>query len=151
MGLSILLKGNLEETISFCYYIYDINGDRSLAREELYHCLKNCLIRTVGIEEDIEESIKDIVEMAMKKLDVDKNGQITFPDFQAAVTMDPLLLEACGPCLPPAKVTNNFLSTLLQLYPVHWKSVNHIVAKKKRRSSCTYLFIFLENSASNTL
>lgn len=33
----------------------------------------------------------------MKKLDVDRNGQITFSDFQAAVDADPFLLEAIGP------------------------------------------------------
>lgn len=92
-------------------------GDRSLAREELYHCLKNCLIRTSGIEEDVEESIKEIVEIALKKLDKDKNGQITFSDFHAAVHGDNLLLEACGPCLPSPKTITNFFLFLKEKYP----------------------------------
>jgi hypothetical protein len=87
-----------------------------LAREELFHCLKSCLIRTTGIEEDVEESVKEIVEIAMKKLDVDKNGQITFPDFHAAVVADPLLLEACGPCLPSPKAVANFFLMLKREY-----------------------------------
>jgi hypothetical protein len=115
-GLSIFLRGTLEEHINFTYFCYDINGDRSLAREELFHCLKSCLIRTTGIEEDVEESVKEIVEIAMKKLDVDKNGQITFPDFHAAVVADPLLLEACGPCLPSPKAVANFFLMLKREY-----------------------------------
>jgi len=111
-GLSVFLRGTLDEHVHFTYFCYDINGDRSLAREELFHCLKNCLIRTSGIEEDVEESVKEIVEIAMRKLDTDKNGQITFPDFQAAVNSDPLLLEACGPCLPSPKAVANFFLML---------------------------------------
>lgn len=116
LGLSIFLLGSLDEHINFAYFCYDINGDRSLAREELYHCLKNCLIRTSGIEEDVEESVKEIVEIAMRKLDTDRNGQITFPDFQAAVIGDPLLLEACGPCLPTPKAVAAFFIQLKTKY-----------------------------------
>lgn len=63
----MLVKGSQEERIAFCYYVYDINGDRSLAREELYHCLKNCLLRSLAIDEDVEESIKDIVVRFLEK------------------------------------------------------------------------------------
>lgn len=96
---------------------FDLKGDRSLAREELYHCLKNCLIRTAGFEEDVEESIKEIVEIALKKLDKDKNGQITFSDFHAAVHGDNLLLEACGPCLASPKTISNFFLFLKANFP----------------------------------
>jgi len=135
-GLSVLVKGSDEERINFCYFVYDINGDRSLAREELYHCLKNCLIRSVAIDEDVDESIKDIVEMAMKKLDTDKNGQITFDDFQAAVEADPFLLEAIGPCLPPPKAAARFLQTFEVENPVtNWKTISTAMAHEERRRS----------------
>ena len=35
-----MLRGSAEELIEICYFVYDMNGDRSLAREELYQCLK---------------------------------------------------------------------------------------------------------------
>ena len=53
----------------------------------------------------------------MRKLDWDKNGQITFPDFQTAVTDDPLLLEACGPCLPSSRSVAAFFVDLHSKYP----------------------------------
>ncbi|CAG7659284.1 unnamed protein product [Allacma fusca] len=129
-GLSTLLRGTLEEYIGFCYFIYDINGDRLLGRDELFFCLKNCLIRSAGIEEDVEESIKDIVEIAMKKLDADKNGKISFSDFETAVKDDPLLLEACGPCLPPAKAVNDFLTTFTTTYKPPKISLRMILPKR---------------------
>lgn len=52
----------------------------------------------------------------MKKLDVDRDGQITFPDFQNAVFKDPLLLQAIGPCLPPAKAIAAFLALVTDKY-----------------------------------
>lgn len=133
MGLSVLLRGTLEECIAFCYFIYDINGDRLLGRDELFFCLKNCLLQTAGIEEDIEESIKDLVEVAMKKLDVDKNGKISFSDFEAAVKNDPLLLEACGPCLPSAKAVNDFLTTFTTKYKPSKIPLRMIQPKQKNK------------------
>jgi Ca2+-binding EF-hand superfamily protein len=87
-GLSAMLRGSSAELIDFCYFVYDMNGDRSLAREELYHCLKGCIIPGYGVPQDeIEEAEKDIVETAMKKLDVNRDGQITYDDFQQAVSV----------------------------------------------------------------
>ncbi|CAL8083433.1 unnamed protein product [Orchesella dallaii] len=152
-GLSVFLRGTLDEHINFCYFIYDINGDRSLAREELYHCLKNCLIRTAGIEEDVEESIKEIVEIALKKLDKDKNGQITFSDFYAAVQCDNLLLEACGPCLPSPKTIGNFFLFLKENYPVVVQSVRGRrggKSKQGERCSLSATRDFDQGGASNS-
>jgi len=42
-GLSSLIRGTVEELVEYVYFVYDMNGDRSLAREELYHCLKGCM------------------------------------------------------------------------------------------------------------
>ena len=38
-----MVRGNADELIEFCYFVYDMNGDRSLAREELWQCLKGCI------------------------------------------------------------------------------------------------------------
>lgn len=86
----------------------------------------------------MEESIKEIVEIALKKLDKDKNGQITFSDFHAAVLGDNLLLEACGPCLPSPKTISNFFLFLKDKYPAAVQSSRRGQAtknKKKGRST----------------
>lgn len=60
-------------------------------------------------------------------LDVDKDSQITEIDFQRACYMDPLLIQACGPCLPDARSTAAFLALVTdkyrnftQAYHRHW-------------------------------
>lgn len=44
--------------------------------------------------------------MTMKKMDEDKDGRVSFADFEVTVTKDPLMLEAFGPCLPTVKVAS---------------------------------------------
>ena len=39
--------------------------------------------------------------MTMKKMDDDKDGKVSFADFETTVKNEPLMLEAFGPCLPP--------------------------------------------------
>ncbi len=51
-GFSVLIRGTLEELVEFVYFVYDMNGDRSLTREELYHC--KCLILFIWFYKVIE-------------------------------------------------------------------------------------------------
>jgi Ca2+-binding EF-hand superfamily protein len=47
--------------------VYDLNGDGFISREEMFHMLKNSLIRQLT-EEDPDEGIKDLVEITVKKM-----------------------------------------------------------------------------------
>jgi hypothetical protein len=115
--MSIILRGSLDQLIDYTYSVYDMNNDGSLAREELHHCLKGCLYVGYGLDEDeIEDCERDIVEIAMKKLDTDRDGQITFTDFARAVKKDALLLQACGPCLPGSRASSAFQSLVTEKY-----------------------------------
>lgn len=80
----------------------------------LFSCTyRNCLIKQPG-EEDPDEGVKDLSEMALKKLDVDHDGKISFRDYEMAVKEEPLLLEAFGQCLPTDESCATFLATLQQ-------------------------------------
>lgn len=50
-----------------CFEVYDLNGDGYISREEMFHMLKNSLIRQ-PTEEDPDEGIKDLVEITLKKM-----------------------------------------------------------------------------------
>lgn len=52
---------------SDCFHVYDLNGDKYVSREEMFHMLKNSLIRQ-PTEEDPDEGIKDLVEITLKKM-----------------------------------------------------------------------------------
>ncbi|KAM9385702.1 calaxin [Pholidichthys leucotaenia] len=66
-GLSIFLRGTLDEQIKYCFQVYDLNGDGYISREEIVHMLKNCLIRQ-PTEEDPDEGVKELVEITLKKM-----------------------------------------------------------------------------------
>ncbi|XP_025954551.1 calaxin [Dromaius novaehollandiae] len=106
-GLSIFLRGTLEEKIKYCFEVYDLNGDGYISREEMFHMLKNSLLKQPS-EEDPDEGIKDLVEITLKKMDYDHDGKLSFLDFEKAVRDENLLLEAFGPCLPDIKSSMAF-------------------------------------------
>ncbi|NXS54286.1 EFCB1 protein, partial [Brachypteracias leptosomus] len=101
-GLSVFLRGTLEERIKYCFEVYDLNGDGYISREEMFQMLKNSLLKQ-PLEEDPDEGIKDLVDIALKKMDHDHDGRLSFTDFEKAVRDENLLLEAFGPCLPDIK------------------------------------------------
>jgi len=72
---------------------------------------RNCLIKQPG-DEDPDESVKDLLELVLRKLDLDRDGKISFQDFQTAIREEPLLLEAFGQCLPAERACQTFMATL---------------------------------------
>lgn len=98
-GLTVFLRGTLDEKIKYCFHVYDFKGDNYISREEMFHMLKDSLIRQ-PTEEDPDEGIKDLVEITLKKMDHDHDGRLSFADFEKSVREENLLLEAFGTCLP---------------------------------------------------
>ncbi|XP_063308513.1 calaxin [Pelobates fuscus] len=101
-GLAVFLRGTLDEKIKYCFGVYDLNGDGYISREEMFHMLKNSLLKQ-PTEEDPDEGIKDLVEITLKKMDYDHDSKLSYTDFEKAVRDENLLLEAFGPCLPDSK------------------------------------------------
>jgi len=109
-GLSVFLRGSLEEKTDFSFKVYDLNSDGVISREEMFQLLKATLTKQTN-EEDPDEGVRDLVEVTYKKYDVDHDGKVTFQNFKEAVTDEPLLLEGLGCCLPEEKVARAFLCT----------------------------------------
>ncbi|ORX81871.1 EF-hand [Anaeromyces robustus] len=105
-GMSILLKGSIEEKMKFCFRVYDLNGDNYISKEEMYQMLKNTLIRVV--EED-EDGVKELVEIILKKMDTDHDGRVSELDWNTTIEKDNLLLEAFGKCLANEKAIERYL------------------------------------------
>ncbi|XP_026867902.1 EF-hand calcium-binding domain-containing protein 1 [Electrophorus electricus] len=113
-GLAVFLRGTLDEKIKYCFDVYDLNGDGYISREEMFHMLKNSLIRQ-PTEEDPDEGIKDLVEITLKKMDYDHDSRLSCDDFEKAVRDENLLLEAFGTCLPDAKSIQAFEQQAFQV------------------------------------
>lgn len=106
-GLAVFLRGDLKEKINYAFQVYDLNGDGYISREEMFQMLKTCLVRQ-PTEEDPDEGVKDLVELALKKMDLDHDSRLSKTDFHDSVQQEPLLLEAFGPCLPNEQAAENF-------------------------------------------
>jgi Ca2+-binding EF-hand superfamily protein len=50
-----------------CFDVYDLNSDGYISREEMFHMLKNSLVKPTS-DEDPDEGIKDLVEVCIKKM-----------------------------------------------------------------------------------
>ncbi|XP_029023143.1 calaxin isoform X2 [Betta splendens] len=112
-GLSVFLRGTLDEKIEYCFQVYDLNSDNYISREEMFHMLKDSLIRQ-PTDDDPDEGIKDLVEITLKRMDHDHDGRLSFSDFEKAVRDENLLLEAFGTCLPDSMSTEAFEKLVFQ-------------------------------------
>ncbi|KAM3967862.1 calaxin [Aphomia sociella] len=110
-GLSVLLRGTDEERRAHCFAVYDLNNDGFISKDEMFVLLKNSLLKQPG-DEDPDEGVRELVELVLKKLDVDKDGRVSHEDYREAVEQEPLLLEAFGQCLPTRRQASAFLKTL---------------------------------------
>ncbi|XP_066096058.1 calaxin-like [Saccopteryx bilineata] len=103
-GLSVFLRGTLEEKLKFCFEVYYLNGDDGcISEEEIFDLLKNSLYQQ-SPEEETDEGIKELVDITLKKMDYDNDGKISFADFEKAVKEDRLMMEVLGQCLPKSEI-----------------------------------------------
>jgi len=110
-GMSTLVNGELEDQMKYCFQVYDLNSDGYISREEMFHLLKNTLVKQ-STEEDPDEGVKELVETALKKLDNDHDGRVSYNDFKTSVLSEKLLLEFLGTCLPTDGAKKNFLAEM---------------------------------------
>uniref|UniRef100_A0A8C6EAQ9 EF-hand domain-containing protein n=1 Tax=Moschus moschiferus TaxID=68415 RepID=A0A8C6EAQ9_MOSMO len=108
--LSVFLRGTFEEKMKFCFEVYYFNGDGYISRERIYDMLKNSLHQQSPGEET-DEGIRELVDIAVKKMDYDNDGKISFADFEKAVKEDRLLLEVFGPSSLKIDFTISFLNS----------------------------------------
>ncbi|KAL4222168.1 EF-hand calcium-binding domain-containing protein 1 [Mactra antiquata] len=112
IGMSVFLKGTLEEQSRFCFGVYALRGEDSyIHREEMFMLLKDCLVQHQQ-EEDAEEMQKDLVEITLKKLDMDHDGRLSIEDYHKAIKQEVLMMESLGPCLPNARCRDSFLEII---------------------------------------
>lgn len=55
------------------------------SKEEMITMMKTCLVKQGNTEEDGDEGVKDLIEMTLRKMDHDKDGRVSYPDFQITV------------------------------------------------------------------
>ncbi|CAG9781982.1 unnamed protein product [Diatraea saccharalis] len=109
-ALSLYLRGDLEERITYAFTCYDLLGEGSLRRETMYQLMKKSLAKA-SRDDDVEEAVKELVDIMLKRMDADLDGVINFNDFHESVTKTPSLLESLGYCLPERPAVYSFIAT----------------------------------------
>ncbi|XP_074113927.1 calaxin [Cotesia typhae] len=108
-ALSLTLRGTLSERSKAAFKVYDSLMCGKVRREQIYLNMRGCL---VGLgDEDQAESLKDLVEMILKNLDLGRDGHINEADFRQAADKNPLLLECMGPVFPSREACHAFSMT----------------------------------------
>ncbi|XP_042224202.1 EF-hand calcium-binding domain-containing protein 1-like isoform X2 [Homarus americanus] len=59
VGMSVFLRGSLDEKIDYCFSVYDHNGDGMVSRDEMFHQLKSAVVNLPPGEE-LDEVVKDM-------------------------------------------------------------------------------------------
>ncbi len=108
-AISLFLRGSLEQKIKYCFNVYDITGKNELRRDQIVQLIKSFVYK--HHEEDVEEAVKDFADIIIKKIDLDRDGIISFDDYRNSVLQEPMLLECLGHCLPDRKHVYAFLLT----------------------------------------
>ncbi|XP_022915776.1 calaxin-like [Onthophagus taurus] len=109
-ALSLFLRGTFEEKIQHCFHVYDLLGDGMIGRDSMFQLLRTSLISS-GSDDDAEEAVKDMIEILTKKMDIDRDGKISFNDYRQTVVKEPMLLECLGKCLPARISVYTFVTT----------------------------------------
>ncbi|XP_033762067.1 EF-hand calcium-binding domain-containing protein 1-like [Pecten maximus] len=113
VGFSVYLSKELDEKkLKFMFRVYDFKDEGSITRESMFYFLKDSFVWTVISEEDADEAPKDLVEIVLKKMDLDKDQRVSYEDFAKVVKEEPLLLEFLGQCLPEAQCVDRFCTLL---------------------------------------
>ncbi|KAI4456907.1 calcium binding protein [Holotrichia oblita] len=112
-ALSLFLRGTLEEKITHCFMVYDLMGDGMIGRDSMFQLLRTSLISS-GSDDDAEEAVKDMIEILTKKMDLDRDGKISYNDYKQSVTNQPMLLECLGNCLPSRLAVHAFATSFTE-------------------------------------
>ena len=138
VGLSVVLRGDLDELTAYAFFVYDLNQDGLISKEEMWCMLKDALF-CPGFQEEADEGIRDLIQMTKKKLDLDKDDVVSFEDFSGTVKRDPTMtLEVFGPCLPSEKVATIDTSG----FPLKL-SFHSVISTSPQNVVTRYLFVLI--------
>jgi len=93
-GLSVLVRGNTQEKISFAFQIYDYNGDGRLSKEEVFSIIMS-VYNFVGKMNRGDPTVAalDIVDQLFSDVDVNNDGFLSLAEFEQGCMKNPILIH----------------------------------------------------------
>lgn len=98
LTMSLFLRGTLDEKIIYCFTVYDLLGEGLIKRDNMIFLMRKTVVKHQQV--DVEEAVIDLVDIIIKKMDLDHDGMVSFKDYRETVTKNPLMLQCFGQCLP---------------------------------------------------
>ncbi|CAD5123549.1 DgyrCDS11887 [Dimorphilus gyrociliatus] len=95
---TILLNGGLEGKSRLAFYVYDISGKGYIRRQDIFYFVKGSL--SWDINEVRSGGEKELSLIALRLLDKDNDGLVSWRDFIQSVEDNPLVLNLLAPILP---------------------------------------------------
>lgn len=108
-AMLLFLNGELESKVNHCFKVYDIFQKDSISKRSMEYFLDDAFIGA-NIEDSSDMSA-EFVDMLLRKLDVEGNGEISRESYGGYVLENPLGMEFLGPCLPSRYAIRGFLTT----------------------------------------
>uniref|UniRef100_A0A8C3JF42 Potassium voltage-gated channel interacting protein 2 n=1 Tax=Calidris pygmaea TaxID=425635 RepID=A0A8C3JF42_9CHAR len=93
-GLSIILRGTIDDRLNWAFNLYDLNKDGCITKEEMLDIMKSIydMMGKYTYPAMREEAPREHVENFFQKMDRNKDGVVTIEEF----------LESCQKVKPPA-------------------------------------------------
>lgn len=110
--MSLLLKGSLNDKISFCFKVYTevFRLPNYIKKEDVLSVIKSHSLQT-SKKHYSEDFDKEFVELMMVELDMDQDNRISQDDYKNAVTKNRAWLQFLGPVFPEPNRAIAFLKT----------------------------------------
>ncbi|XP_029286504.1 LOW QUALITY PROTEIN: guanylyl cyclase-activating protein 1 [Cottoperca gobio] len=89
-ALSLVLNGGVQKKLRWYFKLYDVNGSGCIDQEELLQIIKS--IRAInGIPSEI--SAEDFANMVFDKIDINRDGELSYGEFMEGIQNDEMLLR----------------------------------------------------------
>uniref|UniRef100_A0A1A9Z6M0 EF-hand domain-containing protein n=1 Tax=Glossina pallidipes TaxID=7398 RepID=A0A1A9Z6M0_GLOPL len=95
---SVFMANKLEQKMKFTFQIYNAANTGYLTRDVVTFAVEKFF--TGEDEDEVNELRSDMLEVLFKKFDTDRDGAISYEEYAAVVTKEPMLLEFLGQCFP---------------------------------------------------
>ncbi|XP_055389853.1 calaxin-like [Condylostylus longicornis] len=93
----ICTTDSLDDLMEYVFGVYDLHDSGFLTREVITIFISSCVVEE---EDDTEELTLDMVDLIIKRFDIDKDGRISYDDYCQTVRKTPDLLQFLGTCVP---------------------------------------------------
>ncbi|ESN96635.1 hypothetical protein HELRODRAFT_163722 [Helobdella robusta] len=102
--MSVMLRGTTEERIKFCFEVYNLSKNSYISKFDIIQLLKNSILKP-PTNVELEDFLKELIELTIKKLTSNENQRIYINDYRSAILKQPQLMQCLGVVFPcPSKV-----------------------------------------------